>query len=96
MDPSFPNRMQRIHRPQPWAAIIALLFGIFALLIPIPIIDLVLGVLGIALAIFALYSGVNGLGVVALVFAAQGTMTSILYNLQEFGIWDPFGFGSLW
>ena len=58
--------------------------GFFALFVPIPIIDVILGVLGIVFAALALKSGVKGLAISALVISILGIISAISFTIGFF------------
>ena len=88
-DPTFPEREPGEKKPLPALAIIGIIFGAFALVVPVPVVDVILGVLGVILSIIALSSGVRALAIVALVLSAIGTFVAIGFTLTELGILDP-------
>ena len=65
---------------------VALGFGLFALIIPIPVIDIILGILGAIFAGIAMAKGVKGLAIAALVISIIGTIVALFFNLGVFAM----------
>lgn len=78
----FPNNQSK---PNSALAGIALALGIAALVIPVPVLDVIAGVVGIVLAALARKSGVGGLAIAALVISIIGTVVAIFYTLAVLG-----------
>ena len=57
--------------------------GFFAMFVPIPILDVVLGILGIVFAALAIKSGVRGLAISALVISIIGTVLAIDFTIDH-------------
>ena len=74
----FPN-----NQPQPNTAFagIALALGIAAMIIPIPVLDVIAGVVGIVLAAQARKTGVGGLAIAGLVVSIIGTVIAFFYTI---------------
>jgi len=58
--------------------------GIAAMVVPIPVIDVVAGVVGIVLANKAKQTGVQGLATAGLVCSIIGTIIAVLFTLSVF------------
>ena len=61
-------------------AIAALVLGIGALVIPVPFLDVVMGVVGLVLAISARKEGAGGMGIAGLVLSIIGTVAAFFYT----------------
>ena len=85
-DPQQPEK-----KPNVVMAAIALGGGLFAMIVPIPVIDVILGILGIVLAALAMKSGVRGLAIAALIVSIIGTMVAISFTISVLA-----GFPSEW
>jgi len=69
-------------KPNVVMAGIALGGGIFALVVPVAVVDVILGILGIVFAAIAMKSGVKGLAIAALVVSIIGTMVAISFTVS--------------
>ena len=67
-------------------AAISLGCGIFAMFLPVPVLDVILGIIGIVFASVAMKSGVKGLAIAALVVSIVGTVIAIGYTIYVLGI----------
>ena len=56
--------------------------GFFAMFAPIPVLDVLLGILGIIFAALAIKSGVKGLAISALVISILGTIRAIEFTVR--------------
>ncbi|MCL2756056.1 MAG: hypothetical protein FWE45_03340 [Firmicutes bacterium] len=74
-------------------AVIGLILGFLAMTVPVPILDIILGVVGIILAVTS-DKRIGGLRTAALVVAIIGTVIAIFYTITVFatGEWTIFGF----
>ena len=63
-------------------AALSLVFGIFAMFLPIPVLDVLLGVAGLVLAVLALKSGSRGLAIAGLICSIIGTLFAISFTLE--------------
>jgi len=72
-------------------AIIGLLCGIFAFIIPIPVVDIIVGVAAFVFYFLALKFGQKQgcLMAAVLVFAILGILSAIGFNMMHFGVMDP-------
>ena len=68
-------------QPKTTMAGVALALGIAAMILPIPVIDVIAGVLGIVFAAIARKSGVGGLAIAALVVSIIGTVMALFYTI---------------
>ena len=66
--------------------------GFFALFVPIPILDVILGILGIVFAALAIKNGVKGLAISALVISILGIISAITFTIDFF----TGGFATEW
>jgi|GEM_PF-7011762 len=73
-------------QPKTGMAVMALVFGLFALIVPVAVVDVIVGVAGIFLGWTARQSGAGGLATAGLVVSAIGTMVAISFTLTVFGI----------
>lgn len=69
-------------RPGMGMAIAALILGILAMTIPIPVLDVIMGVVGLALAGIALNKKTGGVAVVGLVLSIIGTLVAISFTIS--------------
>jgi len=67
-------------------AAISLGCGIFAMFVPIPVLDVILGALGIVLASIAMAKGVRGLAIAGLVVSIVGLLIAISFTMDYFGM----------
>ena len=72
---------QNQQQPSKVKAIIALVLGILAMTVPVPIIDVVFGVAGIVLANMAKKEGVGGIAKAAFIVSIIGTVIAVLYTI---------------
>ena len=90
--PQYPYGPQQPEKkPNVVMAAIALGGGLFAMIVPIPVIDVILGIMGIVLAALAMKSGVRGLAIAALIVSIIGTMVAISFTISVLA-----GFPSEW
>ena len=82
--PAPPPRPQK--SPNTTFAVLSLVFGIFAMFLPIPVVDVMLGVAGIVLSIIALNSGSKGLAIAGLICSIIGTLLAISFTLDVLGV----------
>jgi len=68
----------------------ALAFGIIAMTIPIPVLDIIVGVLGIVFASKAKKTGVGGLAIGALAVSIIGTIVAINFTLHVLAYLSQF------
>ena len=73
-------------QPKTVLAVVALVCGLFALIVPVAVIDVILGVAGICLGWMARQSGVGGLATAGMVVSIIGTMVAISFTLSVFGV----------
>ncbi|MCL2563826.1 MAG: hypothetical protein FWE08_07315 [Oscillospiraceae bacterium] len=75
-------------------AIASLVLGIVALVVPIPVLDVIAGVVGLFLAGISMKHKAGGLAVAGLVLSILGTIAAIQFTLQFYGVipspWDSF------
>ena len=69
---------QPMQQPANGMAIAALICGIFTIVFPIPILSLIIGVVGIILAVKARKTGVGGMAIAGLVCSIIGTLWTLL------------------
>ena len=69
-------------KPKTVFAGIALGCGIFAMTVPVAVVDVILGILGIVLAAIAMRSGVKGLAIAALIVSIIGTVVAISFTIS--------------
>ena len=67
-------------------AAISLACGLFAMFIPIPVLDVILGIVGIVLAAVSMKSGVKGLAIAGLIVSIIGTIFAIGYTITVLGL----------
>ena len=65
---------------------LSLVFGIFAMFLPIPVVDVILGVAGIVLAALAMKSGSKGLAIAGLICSIIGTVLAISFTFEVLGV----------
>ena len=70
-----------VQQPKNGLAIAALVCGLFAMFIPIPVLDMVAGIVGIVLAVQARKSGVGGLAIAGLVVSIIGTIWATIFTI---------------
>ena len=67
-------------------AIASLVLGLFALFIPIPVIDIIAGIVGLFLAGIALKHKAGGMAIAGLIISILGTLNAISFTLQTFDV----------
>ena len=70
--------------PSKTKAVVALVLGIAALTIPVPVVDIIAGIAGIILALASKREGVKGLAIAALVVSIIGTLVAISFTADVF------------
>ena len=70
-----------VQQPKTGLAIAALICGLFAMFIPVPVLDIIIGVAGIVLSVMARKSGVGGLAIAALVVSIIGTIFAVIFTI---------------
>ncbi|MCL2856518.1 MAG: hypothetical protein FWE19_02170 [Oscillospiraceae bacterium] len=80
-----PTAPQPPKKPSAAPAAISVAFGLFALFVPVAVLDVVLGVAGIVLASLALRSGVKALAVAGMVLSIMGTYEAIFFTAGRLG-----------
>ena len=73
-------------KPNVVMAAISLGCGVFAMFLPVPVLDVILGIVGIVLASIAMKSGVKGLAIAGLVVSIVGTVFAIGYTIYVLGV----------
>ena len=96
MNPTFSESHELAPKPKTGLAVVGLLCGLFAFMVPIPVADVIAGLAGYLFAVIALFSGVRALAVVALVFSSLGIHAAIDYTLQYFGVLPYFDWFDFW
>ena len=82
--PPYPPVPQK--KPNTAMAGVALACGILASTLPVPVIDIIFGIVGVILAAVAMRSGVKGLAIAGLVVSIIGTFIAIGYTVDELGL----------
>ena len=73
-------------QPKKGLAIASLVLGILAMTIPVPILDIIFGVIGIVLGRIAQKSGVGGLATGGFVVSIIGTVVATGYTILVMGL----------
>ena len=76
-------------------AAIALVCGILALTLPVPVLDVIFGIAGIVLAGMAMNSRSKGLAIAGLVVSILGTLVAIAYTMDELGLLEGLEYMSM-
>jgi len=86
-------------KPPTGMAVASLVLGIIALTLPIPVVDVIAGVIGLVLAVAAKKQGARGMATAGLVLSIIGTIAAIQFTAQVFGLfptpqlpWMPWGY----
>ena len=75
-------------KPNRVMAAIAFACGIYSMTLPVPVIDILLGLTGIILAALAMRSGAKGLAIAGLIVSIVGTLFAIFYTIDVLGLFD--------
>jgi len=76
------------NQPKKGMAVASLVLGLLAMTLPIAVLDIVLGVIGIVLSRVAKKSGANGMATAGFVVSIVGTCAALSYTAIVFG-WIP-------
>ena len=79
--PAGPPPPQPEKNPNVALAAVSVAFGLFALYVPIAVLDVILGISGIVLAALAMRSGVRALAVAGMVLSIMGTEEAIFFTI---------------
>jgi len=91
---STPTPAPKVDKVAESFAIISIVAGILAFSLPVPILDILLGIGGLVLAILARNKGIKGLATAGLILSIIGIVVAVLFTYNYFtgdsSWWMPF------